>query len=384
MNAAVPKRSPAPFVLAALLLISLAAYGAQRWRVAHSPFEWSGTVEARTASLGSRAGGRVKEVRVLEGARVTQGQVLVVLEAGDYPAQLMQATAALTQAKASLDKLRVGARPEEIDAAKARAQNAQAMLAEAVAGARSEEIARARAALTAKEVAVDQARRAAERMRKLDASGAAIPADVDTAESALKGAIAERDATKSQLAELTAGSRRETIAQARARAAEQTASERLVTAGTRQEDLVVAEAQVQAAEGRVQQIQTMIDELEIKAPADGRIEALDLRPGDIIGPSATAVTLVEDNQLYVRIYIPETEIGHVALDQKVAISVDSFPKESFPGIVQHISSVGEYSPRNLQTADERADQVFATRVGIEGGMDRLRAGMAATIRVARE
>ena len=384
MNAAAPKRSPAPLVLAALLLISLAAYGAQRWRVAHSPFEWSGTVEARTASLGSRAGGRVKEVRVQEGARVTQGQVLVVLEAGDYPAQLMQATAALTQARASLDKLRAGARPEEIDAAKARARSAQAMLAEAVAGARSEEIARAQAALTAKEVAVAQAQRNAERMRKLDASGAAIPADVETAESALKGAIAERDATKSQLAELTAGSRRETIAQARARAAEQNASERLVTAGTRQEDLVVAEAQVQAAEGRVQQIQTMIDELEIKAPADGRIEALDLRPGDIIGPSATAVTLVEDNQLYVRIYIPETEIGHVALDQKVAISVDSFPKESFPGIVQHISSVGEYSPRNLQTADERADQVFATRVGIEGGMERLRAGMAATIRVARE
>jgi multidrug resistance efflux pump len=384
VNAAAPKRSPAPLVLAALLLISLAAYGAQRWRVAHSPFEWSGTIEARTASLGSRAGGRVKEVRVLEGARVTQGQVLVVLEAGDYPAQLMQATAALTQARASLDKLRAGARPEEIDAAKARAQSAQAMLAEAVAGARSEEIARARAALTAKEVAVAQAQRNAERMRKLDASGAAIPADVETAESALKGAIAERDATKSQLAELTAGSRRETIAQARARAAEQNASERLVTAGTRQEDLVVAEAQVQAAEGRVQQIQTMIDELEIKAPADGRIEALDLRPGDIIGPSATAVTLVEDNQLYVRIYIPETEIGHVALDQKVAISVDSFPKESFPGIVQHISSVGEYSPRNLQTADERADQVFAARVGIEGGMERLRAGMAATIRVARE
>jgi multidrug resistance efflux pump len=290
----------------------------------------------------------------------------------------------LTQAKASLDKLRAGARPEEIEAARARADSAQAMLAEAVAGARREEVARARAALTAKEVAVAQAQRNAERMRKLDASGAAIPADVDAAESALKGAIAERDATQSQLAELQAGSRRETIAQARARAAEQTASERLVTAGTRQEDLVVAEAQVQAAEGRVQQIQTMIDELEIKAPAAGRIEALDLRPGDIIGPSATAVTLVEDNQLYVRIYVPETEIGHVALDQKVAISVDSFPKESFPGIVQHISSVGEYSPRNLQTADERADQVFATRVGIEGGMERLRAGMAATIRVPRE
>jgi membrane fusion protein YbhG len=379
-----PKRSRAPLVLGALLLVSLTAYGAQRWRTAHSPYEWSGTVEARTASLGSRAGGRVKEVRVLEGARVAQGQVLVVLEPGDLGSQLLQTTAALTQAQASLGKLRAGARPEEIEAAQARAQSAQAMLAEAVAGARSEELVRAQAALTAREVAVDQAQRNVDRLRKLDASGAAVPADVDNAESALQGAIAERDAAKSQLAELRSGSRREAIAQARAHAAEQTASERLVTAGTRQEDLVVAEAQVQAAEGRVQQIQTMIDELEIKAPADGRVEALDLRPGDIIAPNATAVTLVEDNQLYVRIYVPETELGHVALDQKVAISVDSFPKESFPGVVQHISSVGEYSPRNLQTADERADQVFSTRIGIEGGMDRLRAGMAATLRVARE
>ena len=383
MNAA-RKRSPAPLVIAALLLVSLAAYGAQRWRTAHSPFEWSGTVEARTASLGSRAGGRVKEVRVIEGARVVQGQVLVVLEAGDIPAQRMQALAALTQAKATLDKLRAGARPEEIEAAKARAESAQAMLAEAVAGARREEIARAEAVLTAREVAVEQARRNLDRLRKLGAAGAAVPADVENAESALESATADRDAAKSQLAELTAGSRRETIAQARARAAEQKATERLVTAGTRQEDLVVAEAQVQAAEGRVQQIQALIDELEIKAPADGRIEALDLRPGDIIAPNATAVTLIEDDQLYVRIYVPETVLGHIALDQKVAISVDSFPKEAFPGVVQHINAVGEYSPRNLQTADERADQVFATRVGIEGGMDRLRAGMAATIRVPRE
>jgi len=123
--------------------------------------------------------------------------------------------------------------------------------------------------------------------------------------------------------------------------------------------------------------------LTIRAPAAGRVEALDLRPGDILAPNATAVTLVEDDQLYVRIYVPETVLGHIALGQKVAIRVDSFPKETFPGVVQHINSVGEYSPRNLQTADERADQVFATRVGIEGGVDRLRAGMAATIEVPR-
>jgi membrane fusion protein YbhG len=378
------KRSPAPFILIGLLLVCAVAYGAQRWRVAHSPYEWSGTVEARTASLGSRAGGRVQQVLVAEGEQVTRGQALVVLEPGDWPAQLMQATAALAQAQASLSKLRNGARPEEVAAAKARAQSARAFLAEAVAGARSEEIARAQANLTARTVAVDQAQRNLDRLRKLDAAGAAVPADLDNANSALQGALAERDAAQSQLAELQSGSRRESIAQARARAAEQNASEQMVTAGTRQEDLVVAEAQVQAAQGKVAQIQTMIDELSIRAPADGRVEALDLRPGDIIGPNATAVTLVEADQLYVRIYVPETVLGHIAVGQKVDISVDSFAKETFPGVVQHINDVGEYSPRNLQTADERADQVFATRVAIEGGGDRLRAGMAASIRVPRE
>jgi HlyD family secretion protein len=377
------KRSPAPFIALALALGAGGFYGWQRWHVAHSPYEWSGTVEARTASLGSRAGGRVKEVLVAEGERVKPAQPLVVLEPGDWPAQFAQAQAALVQASATRDKLRSGARPEEIAMAKARSDIAQAALAEAVAGPRREAIARALAGLASQEVAVAQAQRAVDRLHKLDAAGAAVPADVDNAESALAAALLGRDAAKSQLTELQSGSRREQIAQMRAGADEQSASERLVTAGTRSEDLMIADAQVQSAEGRVQQIQTMLDELRITAPAAGRVEALDLRPGDIMAPNATAVTLVEDDQLYVRIYVPETVLGHIAIGQKVAISVDSFPKETFPGVVQHINSVGEYSPRNLQTADERADQVFATRVGLEGGGERLRAGMAATIQVPR-
>ena len=109
-----------------------------------------------------------------------------------------------------------------------------------------------------------------------------------------------------------------------------------------------------------------------------------MRPGDILAPNAPAATLLEAGQLYVRIYVPETELGHITVGKEVPIHVDSFAKEAFRGVVQHINSVGEYSPRNLQTADERADQVFATRVGIASGGDKLRAGMAATITVARE
>ncbi|MGH2900727.1 MAG: biotin/lipoyl-binding protein, partial [Solirubrobacteraceae bacterium] len=143
------KRSPARFVVPVLLVAGLAWYGWHRWRLAHAPFQWSGTVETRTISLGSRAGGRVHQVMVKEGDRVQRGDAIVVLEPGDWPSQLQQAEAQLAVAQATLDKLKAGARPEEIAAAKARADNAQAMLQETTAGARSEEVASAQARLDA-------------------------------------------------------------------------------------------------------------------------------------------------------------------------------------------------------------------------------------------
>jgi HlyD family secretion protein len=377
-------KSRARWLVPLLAIVVAGWYGWHRWQIRHAPYEWSGTVEARTISLGSRAGGRVREVLVKEGDRVKRGDPIVVLEAGDWPAQLQQAEAQLALMQAALDKLRAGARPQEIAAAKARTQTAQALLQEATSGARSEQIAAAEARLAAQEVAVDKAKKDAERMHKLAGAGAAVPADVDNADLAVRAQTAQRDALAQQAGELRHGARREQVAQAAARAAEQRASEQLVTSGARVEDLRAAEAQVKGAQGKVDQIKTMIDELTIKAPALARVEALALRPGDIIAPNAAALTLVEDDQLYVRIYVPETELGHIAIGREVPIHVDSFPGETFRGVVQHISSVGEYSPRNLQTADERADQVFATRIGILSGGERLRAGMAATITVPRE
>jgi multidrug resistance efflux pump len=381
---AAPARSRARFVVPLVVVAGLGWYGWHRWRLAIAPYEWSGTVEAHTIALGSRAGGRVQRVLVKEGDRVKPGEPIVVLEPGDWPAQLQQAEAQLAMMQATLDKLVAGARPEEIAAAKARTQGAQAALQETTSGARSEQVAAAQARLAAQQIAVDKAQKDAERMHKLAAAGAAVPADVDNADLALRAAIAQRDALSQQLEELKNGARREEVAQAAARAAEQRASERLVTSGSRIEDIRAAQAQVKGAQGKVDQIKTMIDELAIKAPVAARVEALDLRPGDIVAPNAPAVTLVEDDQLYVRIYVPETQLGHMRLGQEVPIRVDSFPDDTFRGVVQHINSVGEYSPRNLQTSDERADQMFATRIGITGGIAQLRAGMAATITVPRD
>jgi len=369
-----------PLVGAAL--VALAGYGGFRLWESTRPYEWSGTVEARTIAVGSRVGGRVKAVLAKEGDRVKSDQPLVELEPGDVQAQRLMAKGQLGEAVANLDKLKNGARPEEIEQAKARAQTAVAALEETRVGARAEEIAGATARLVSAQVAFDKAKLDDDRAHKLFASQSISQAELDDADTVLKGAVAQRDAVAQVLDELKNGSRREDIAQAQARAVEARASEKLVAAGSRVEDIEAAQAAVESAQGKLDQMNVMISELTIRAPRSAVVESLDLRPGDILGPNATAASLIEDDQLYVRVYVPETQIGHIHPTEEVPISVDSFPGRTFVGMVEHINDVGEYSPRNLQTADERADQVFATRIGIRGGAD-LRAGMAAFIRVPK-
>jgi multidrug resistance efflux pump len=326
------KRRAILFTLAAIAVAAMVV-GYRAYERRPRPMEWSGTVEARTVQVGSRVGGRVKEVLVREGDWVKSGQALIILEPGDLEAQRLQALGQLQQAQGNLAKV-----------------------ADRRAGARLQEIAAARARLKAQEVAVEKAQLDLSRTEKLFANGAATGVERDNADIALRNALAQRDALKAQLDELLRGT---------------------------PEDVKSLQGQVDMAKGRLDQNQTMLDELTIRAPRAAQVVTLDLRPGDILAPSAVAAKLLETDQLYVRIYVPETQLGFVHPSKVVTLYVDSFPNRPFKAVVESISHEGEYTPRNLQTADERADQVFAARLRIEEGKDVLRAGMAAIARVTQ-
>ena len=312
---------------------ALVAYLAYRRQLAKDPVEWSGTVEARTVSVGSRVGGRVKEVLVREGDRVKAGQALVVLEPGDLQAQFAQAQGQQAQMTANLDKVLVRG-----------------------PSARQQEIVAARARLQENEITLEKATTDLARTKRLVDAGASTPTDLENAEVAVRSARAQRDAQQATLDQLLRGT---------------------------PQDVRADQAQVQAAQGRLAQIQTQLAELTIRAPRDAEVETLDLRPGDLLAPDAVAAKLLEPDQLYVRIYVPETQLGYVHPRQEVPLYVDSFPGRVFKAVVEFVNSEGEYTPRNLQTFDERANQVFATRLRIESGADALRAGMAAFVRVNR-
>ncbi len=129
---------------------------------------------------------------------------------------------------------------------------------------------------------------------------------------------------------------------------------------------------------RLEAIRRQKEELSIKSPIDGTIEALDLQPGDMVAPGAPVLSMLDRNKLWVRAYIPQNRIG-VQVGNRVRLTVDSYPDEPFEGVVTFVARQAEFTPSNVQTPEERSKQVFRIKVAIENQRDLLRPGMMADV-----
>src|SRR5262249_32489952 len=196
----------------------------------------------------------------------------------------------------------------------------------------------------------------------------------DTADAAAKMALAQLENAQHKLDELQRGYRPEEIAAAKARYEQAAATAAMMERGNRPEDVAAAKAAFSFEQARFRETQVL-------SPTDATVEVLDVRPGDIIAPNTPVATLLEQDQIYVRIYIPETELGRVQLGQKADIRVDTFPNQIFEGVVQQINQQAEFLPRNVQTREERIHQVFGVKVRIDDASRHVLAGMAADVRL---
>jgi multidrug resistance efflux pump len=150
--------------------------------------------------------------------------------------------------------------------------------------------------------------------------------------------------------------------------------------GSRSEDLDAARAAVSREEGRLAYLERQREEMVIRAPVAGVVEVVDLRPGDIVPPNQPVATILEPDQLWVRVYVPEPQLGFVRKGMAAEVTVDTFPGRVFPGRVVEIRGEAEYTPRNIQTLDQRADQVFGVKIDIDRAPE-LKPGMAAFVRL---
>jgi len=425
-------RKVVPFIALPVILVLIVCLSIrQHRRVEAEKGVYTGTIEAEESRVGSTVGGRVERTLVTEGQTVRKGQLLLVFESDELRAslevglaaerqaadrlkdlqtgaraeELDRARGAVEQARSQLDKLRRGSRPEEIAAAKAAVEQARQKLALLEAGPRREEIDQAKAGLDAAESDSRLVEQSLQRAEALYKDGALSAQALDEARARTDAASARRYAAKRQLDELQAGFRIEDIRAARQALRQSQAQYELVKKGPRVEDIQAAEAalkQAQAtlaelqagfrphqiaqaqsaleqAQATVSQIKAKVRERAVYAPKYGQLQVLNVQVGDIVAPGQSVGVIIDPRDLYIKVYVPEKELGNLRVGTKLPVVTDSGIRVT--GAVERIPVEAEFTPRNVQTKDERALQVYGVKIRLPNPDMKLRAGMSADVRL---
>lgn len=317
----------------ALILVVLAGLSCSANR-AKDVISASGTIEAIEVHVASKVTGEVLELAVKEGTRVKPGDRLASIDHATLDIQLRQAEAGVRLAEAQLALLVKGARAEDIRQAEAGLKQAEASLA----------------------VAENDARR----MRELAKTGSVAPKLGEDAEARLAVASAQRNFAVEALNKVR------TLA--------------------RPEEIRAAEARLAQAQAAADLLGKTIADCTVTAPAGGIVTHKAVEAGELVTAGATVVTLVDLDSVHVMIYITEKELGRVRLGDAAEVKIDAFPDKAFAGTIAYISPEAEFTPKNVQTKEDRVKLVFGVKVEIKNREGLLKPGLPAdaVIRVGPE
>ena len=289
----------------------------------------SGNVEVTEVNAGFKYPGRIAELPVDEGQRVKKGDRLAVLDSAEIEPQVMQSRAFLSEAKTKLEELRAGARPQEIEQAKANVGYADAEFS--------------------------KARKDFQRAEALFKDGAISAQNMDAARKSYDSAASQHQKAIEALS--------------------------LTKEGTRKEQIAAAEQRVKQAEAGLIISEERLKDTVLNAPVSGVILKKNVEAGDTIASGVPVCTIGDLENPWVKVYVKEDKLGLVKLGQKAEIRVDSYPGKFYEGIVTYISSEAEFTPKNVQTQEERVKLVFGVKVSVKNLKDELKPGMPADVKI---
>jgi multidrug resistance efflux pump len=370
-------------IVTAVLLAACAAALGFFWPFGHRQevLRLPGIVEIQEVRLGSKVGGRVLKILVEEGQLVSPGERLVIFDVPELQAQLEQAQAKLAAAVADWEKAEAGPRSEEKRAARATAEAAKARYERMLAGWRVEEKEQARSDLETCAADLSQAREDFTRTAELYRKRSIARLDYDAALAARDRSQGRYNSAKARYDMMELGNRPEDKETARAEWKQAEWQWKLLEAGTRAEDKAAAKARMEELKARVEELKVNLSERTVYAPERAIIEVLSVRPGDLVQPNAPVVRVLRAKDLWVKVYVPETELGKVRLNQEADVRIDAYPDVRFRGRVIQVASISEFTPRNVQSADERRLQVFGVKVRVDDPQGIFKAGMAAEVTI---
>ena len=285
----------------------------------------SGTIEATDVNIPAKVPAQIVSLYVDEGTRVDSGSLIAVEDHSGPDIQLREAQAAVDAAHAQLTLTEKGARTEDIKQSEEAVQQAQAN----------------------RKLAADEL----ERTRNLEKGNAATKEQLDNAENKFR------------------------VAQSQLGSAEQNAEK--LKHLSRPEEISQASSHVQQLEATRDAARKTIDDSYITSPVTGIVTHKVLEQGELAGAGATVATVTDLSHVYLMIYVTEEELPRIKLGDKVSVTVDGLPNKSFPGTVTYISPEAEFTPKNIQTKDDRVKLVFGVKVEIPNPTGELKKGLPA-------
>ncbi|MBW2621469.1 MAG: efflux RND transporter periplasmic adaptor subunit [Deltaproteobacteria bacterium] len=353
--------------------------------------ELSGHVEVTEVNLSFRLPGHVEAVLVEEGSRVNKGDVLARLKQTIYQTREIQARAKVEEIKAYQAalglaiKIKEGVASGGVAQARAGVSAAEARYQSLKSGSRLEEIRAARAVLDRVTAEYEKRRLDFERMKRLVERKIISNSDFENARTGCEAAKAEVESAQEKYKLVQAGPRQETVEEGRALLSGSNASLNVAKAGLMEVqkmklDLEALRAQLAQAEAMYALARDDLAETRIHAPLAGFISVKNIEEGEFVQIGAPVMSLVKLDRVWVKVYVPETRLGHVRLGQPAEVTTDSFPDKKYPGVVSFISPEAEFTPKNVQTREERVKLVYRIKVSLDNPDQELKPGMPVDIR----
>ena len=383
------KRQKKILLLALAVIALLASWAIHRYLERPlDGIEASGTIETTEVDVSFQMAGKVEERLVQEGDRVEKGQLVARLDLKPLQENLERTRAQLEAAKQGAQQLRDSLDwtrrtiEEQERAARAAMDSAQARFQEVKIGPRIQEVRQAEAALVAAEANLAKAKLDLERARELMRKNVYSRAELDAAEAAFTTANSQKQAAQEALSLLHEGSRKEQIEgadaalrQAAAVLAQATANRMQVA--MKERDLAAAAAHVQELEASLNIAKINLEYGELTSPIRGWVLLKSVEPGEVVNAGTPVVTLGDIQDLWMNVYVGPTVVGKVHLGDPVDVRVDAHAGQVFTGKIVFISQEAEFTPKNIQTKDERTKLVYRLKVAIPNEDQKLKPGMPA-------
>lgn len=386
-------------IIPLIAVIALAAAGVWFWSTrtasADGRLTVSGNIELTEVDIAFKTPGKLVELTVREGDAVKRGELIARIDPRQTQEARLRDEAGVEATQSQLRQLETGIAYQratlagDIELRSAEVRAAQAHLEELLAGARKQEIQQAEAAVADLRTQHEWATREWERAQRLYKNEDISTAQFEQAQTRQRQSRAQLEQAEQRLGLVKEGPRREQIEAARAQLARAQAALKLAQASRielqrKEEELAARKAEIARARAQLAITAAQLEDMSVVSPVSGVVLVKSAEPGEILAAGTPVATVGDLSRPWVRAYIGQAELGRIKIGQAVKISTDSYPGKTYDGRISFIASEAEFTPKQIQTREERVKLVYRIKIDVANPNQELKNNMPVDAEIVLE